>query len=76
MEFEYCPEQIVDEIAEKLGEADEKVLAECVEAMVYLEALCENEYNRDCFRTLYRMLEKLTLELRYEAHWNCDTKGE
>ena len=66
-ESEYCPEQIVDEIAEKLGETEEKNLSECVEAMAYLEALCENEYNRDCFRTLYRMLEKLTLELRYEG---------
>lgn len=66
MKFEYYPEEIAVEIARKAGEADEKDIAELVEALEYLKAVCENEYNRDCFRALYRVLGNLSMELRHD----------
>lgn len=66
MKFEYYPEEIAVEIAHKAGEDGENILSECVEALEYLKALCENEYNRDCFRALYRVLGNLSMELRHD----------
>lgn len=69
MRFEYYPEDIADAIAPKAGEDGEKNLAEVVEALCDLKALCENENNRDSWRALYRMLEKLTAVLQYEERF-------
>ena len=66
MRIEYWPEDIASEIARKAGEDNGKNIAECEEALYDLKALCENERNRDAWRALYRMLEKLTDALQYE----------
>lgn len=64
-------EQFPQEIAQKLYELskdmdfmdyeDEKelVLADLENALYYLKAICENEYNNNYFRTLYKILERI-----------------
>ena len=66
MKFEYWPEDIASEIARKAGEDNGKNIAACEEALYDLKAICENEYNGDAWRALYRMLEKLTAALQHE----------
>mgnify|MGYP001074236087 CR=1 FL=1 len=64
MRIEYYPEDIAAEIVRKVGEDNGKNVAACEEALYDLKTLCENEYNHDSWRALYRMLEKLTEELQ------------
>lgn len=66
MRIECYPEEIAAEIARKAGEDNGKNIAACEEALYDLKALCENEYNCDTWRALYRMLEKLTDILQLE----------
>ena len=70
---QYGTEYYPDEIAEAFcnyarenngydpdGQAEEN----CREALYYLHAICENEYNKDYFRTLYKILAKVTYNLQ------------
>jgi len=66
MRIECYPEEIAAEIARKAGEDNGKNIAACEEALYDLKTICENEYNRDTWRALYRMLEKLTAELQHD----------
>lgn len=56
MIIEYYPEDIAAEFARKVGEDNGKNIAACEEALYDLKTLCENKYNRDTWRALYRML--------------------
>ena len=38
---------------------DQDVIAECEEAIYHLYATAQNQYNRDCFRVLYNVLQEL-----------------
>lgn len=59
----YYPEDIAKALCDLVVEEydiTEKLLEECTEALEYLMALAENPLNRDCYRTLYNVLGKLT----------------
>lgn len=38
------------------GIEDDTVLDDCIEAIAHLHTVCQNEYNRDYFRTFYYVL--------------------
>ena len=52
-----------DEIAESLcriaGVKDNNVYAEVEEALYNLKVICENDLNKEKYRTLYRLLEEV-----------------
>ncbi len=39
---------------------DEKTVNECMEALYQLKSMAENPYNRECFRIMWEVLEKIT----------------
>lgn len=40
---------------------DEEDIEDCKEALYHLKAVCQNEHNNDCFRTLYKMLARAAI---------------
>ena len=63
MDFNKYP----DEIAEQLyklaygenAEVDQQIMKDLENCLYDLKAVCENEYNFDFFRTMYRTLEQI-----------------
>lgn len=63
MKFEYYPEDIANSICDYIKETDPKKIDGTIEALVHLQAICENEYNHEYFRDFYKVLEALTDKL-------------
>lgn len=67
MEFEKYPNEIASRLYELAKDMDymdyedekEQVLNDLENALYYLKAICENEYNDEYFRTFYRILENI-----------------
>lgn len=68
-EEDYGEEYYPDEIAEALCDLCKKELGykpdgqdyeDCREALYQLMAMCQNDYNAEYFRTLYKVLAKVT----------------
>ena len=63
MNYDNSPEQIADvlyDLARDMdwdSEYEDDTKADLSEALNWLLATCQNEYNRECFRTLYRTLD-------------------
>ncbi len=58
---QYYPQEIAETLCKLAdGEADGKPVEECTEALYQLKAIAENPYNSDYYRTLYKVLERLT----------------
>lgn len=57
-ELNYYPEEIAEALV-KATETGSNNKADLEDAIYYLKCDAENPYNRDCFRVLYRTLEKL-----------------
>ena len=60
MYFYYGSEDIARVICDLAGIDDEDTYKECEEAIYDLKCICENKYNRDCYRTLWEALQQLT----------------
>ncbi len=59
--IKYYPNEIAETLCKLSGEAvTEKVIEECTETLYQLKAIAENPYNSDYYRTLYKVLEKVT----------------
>lgn len=57
---EYYPHEIVDALCRASGSnPNSKEREEYNDAMNYLLVIAENEYNDDCYRKLYRLLERV-----------------
>lgn len=57
----YGSEDIARVICKLSGnEDDETTYKECEEAIYDLKCICENPYNRNCYRTLWNTLQQLT----------------
>lgn len=64
-------EKSIEEIAENLYESakdmdymdyeeeKEQIISDLENALYYLKAICENEYNKEYFRTFYKILENI-----------------
>ena len=64
-DVEYLSRYSANEISKVLCELamenpDAGIIAECDEAIYYLKTIAENPYNKEHFRTLFRVLEILT----------------
>ena len=60
METIYYPDEIAETLCKLAFDfPDEKTIKECTEALHDLRAIAENPYNKDYFRTLYKVLETL-----------------
>lgn len=60
MKFTYYPEQIVEALAHVAKETNEDILGGAEAAVSELKGICENPYNRESFRDLYKLLMKVT----------------
>lgn len=54
--YEMYSDDIAAVLATLSGIEDDTVLDDCIEAIEHLHAVCQNEYNNDCFRTFYFVL--------------------
>lgn len=65
--IEKFPEEIATELYEKAKDMDfmdyedekEQTISELENALYYLKTVCENEHNQNCFRTFYKILERI-----------------
>lgn len=60
---DYYPREIAEALCDLSGAenlADGNTVEACEDAIYDLMAICENEYNRDCYRVLWDVLESLT----------------
>lgn len=65
--IEKYPQEIANKLYELSKDMDwmdyeeekEKILQDLENALYYLKAICENEYNFDYFRTFYKILENI-----------------
>lgn len=65
--IEKYPQEIAKQLYELSKDMDymdyedekEKVIAELEKALYHLKTVCENEHNKEYFRILYRILEKI-----------------
>lgn len=67
---ELCPMDIVYRLCKYARENEtdrwcptEKDEADCMDAIYDLHAVCDNQYNRNCFRVFYKLLCKITHNL-------------
>lgn len=60
MRFEYFPADIAAALAEIAGMTDGETIENIIGALYDLKAICENRYNAEYYRDLYRVLEKVT----------------
>ena len=66
-EVEKYPQEIAEALYEQAKDMNymdyedekEEVLEDLEYALYVLKAICENEYNKECYRTLYRILERI-----------------
>ena len=58
MKFEYFPDEIATALCEYTNITYKGVYDNCVGALYDLKAICENKYNAEYFRDMYRVLEK------------------
>lgn len=66
-EIEKYPQEIAEALYEQAKDMDymdyedekEEVLSDLENALYDLKAICENKYNKKCYRTLYRILERI-----------------
>lgn len=66
-EVEKYPQEIAETLYEQAKDMDymdyedekELVLADLENALYHLKAIAENQYNEKCYRTLYRILERI-----------------
>lgn len=65
---EYYPDEISESLCNLAKKRkgympDGQDYEDCMEALYQLKAACENEYNKDYYRTLYKILAKVTYVL-------------
>ena len=58
----YYPDEIAESLCQLAGVEDTDVCAAAEDVLYDLKSICENELNKDKFRTLYRLLEAVTKE--------------
>lgn len=58
MKFEYFPDEIAIALCEYTHITDKEIYDNCIGALYDLKAICENRYNAEYFRNMYRVLEK------------------
>lgn len=66
-EVERYPQEIAEALYEQAKDMDyidyedekELVITDLENALYDLKAICENEHNKECYRTLYRILERI-----------------
>lgn len=66
-EVEKYPQEIAEALYEQAKDMDymdyedekEEVLGDLEKALYDLKTICENEHNKECYRTLYRILERI-----------------
>jgi len=66
-EVEKYPQEIAEALYEQAKDMDymdyedekELVIADLENALYDLKAICENEHNKECYRTLYKILERI-----------------
>lgn len=68
MTFDYFPADIASALAIIAGITDGDMIDSIAGALYNLKAICENRYNAESYRDLYRILEKVTYTtIRQEA---------
>ena len=60
MAFDYFPDDIAAALARIAGITDGDTIDSITGALYNLKAICENRYNAEFYRDLYRILEKVT----------------
>ena len=58
MKFEYFPDEIATALCEYTNVTDKEIYDNCIGALYDLKAICENRYNAEYFRDMYKVLEK------------------
>lgn len=66
-EVEKYPQEIAEQLYELSKDMDyidyefekEEVIAELEKALYYLKTIAQNEHNQECFKILYRILERI-----------------
>ena len=66
-EVERYPQEIAEALYEQAKDMDyidyedekELVITDLENALYDLKTICENEHNKECYRTLYRILERI-----------------
>lgn len=58
MKFKYFPDEITTALCKYTNTTDKETYENCVGALYDLKAICENRYNAEYFRDMYRVLEK------------------
>ena len=58
MKFEYFTDEIATALCEYTNITDKETYDNCISALYDLKAICENRYNPEYFRDMYRVLEK------------------
>lgn len=56
----YSTEEVAKTLCKLAQEPDEAISKDCDEAIFYLKCIADNEYNNDCFRTMWKVLMKIT----------------
>lgn len=58
MKFKYFPDEITTALCEYANITDKETYDNCIGALFHLKVICENRYNAEYFRDMYRVLEK------------------
>ena len=56
MKFKYFPDEIATALCKYTNTTDKETYENCVGALYDLKAICENRYNAEYFRDMYRVL--------------------
>ena len=66
---EYHPTEIAEALARlAYKEPTENTIEECTETVYTLLATAQNEYNRDCYRVFYKVLDRIAAEQDGESY--------
>lgn len=59
-EDDYSTEEIAKTLCKLAQETNEAIIKDCDEAIYYLKCIADNKYNDDYFRTMWKVLMKIT----------------
>ena len=58
MNFKYFPDEIATALCEYANITDKETYDNCIGALYNLKAICENRYNAEYFRDMYKKIKK------------------
>jgi hypothetical protein len=66
MKFSYEPYDIVLALCGYVGQTSQEAMENATDALYHLKTICENKYNNECFRYMYKLLEQVTEKMEVE----------